>query len=690
MVTDVELIEAAEIRHAELKLAEFQRQAWSLVESKPFVNNWHIDCICEHLQALATGEIKKLLINIPPGTSKSLNTCVFFPAWAWATDPQLRFLFASYDGELSTRDSVRCRTIIESSWYRRRWGHIVKLKKDENQKTRYFTEANGYRLSTMVDGHGTGEHPDIIGVDDPHSVSMAESDKFLQTAIEWWDLTMSSRGVARDVRKVISMQRLRANDLSGHVMKEGDWVILCLPMRYEPNRMTTTPLGWNDPRTVEGELLWPDLYTEEKVRELETKLGSYGTAGQLQQRPSPKGGGTFQRASFKIVENAPNVSRRIARSWDVASVANGGDATASCKMSEVNGDFYIESVTEDRLDIGPRDNLILETAKQDGRSVTTTLPRDPAAAGKAQTVYWAKMLSGFDVRMIPVTGDKQKRSAPLASSVSAGHVYLVRGEWNDKFLDQADVFPRGAHDDMIDAAADAYNTLTNMSESIVDPDWIRKFEVSGAICRCTGPNDSVITVDQRSISRFAIVCADSLVGASGDIPSSNWSGIQIWDTCRENKIHLIKYAWSGKLNWHELRAKIADVAEQTKTTTWCVIFNDRSRQVYADLSGGHVSGVKSVEFINERNVLESYGNFVNYLCEGRIHINGSRSEDCEQIERDWCGAYRSEKVAPVHLKLSVHAVEFSQHQMEAWSSGIDSRGSFTNWSLASGNKIPGW
>src|SRR5215471_9525053 len=105
-------------RQARRSLHEFVRQGWSQVESVPFVDNWHVGAVCEHLQAVTEGQIKLLVINIPPGLGKSLLTCVFWPAWEWTLDPEVRWLFASYDQRLSTRDAVRCRTLLGNSWYK--------------------------------------------------------------------------------------------------------------------------------------------------------------------------------------------------------------------------------------------------------------------------------------------------------------------------------------------------------------------------------------------------------------------------------------------------------------------------------------------------------------------------------------------------------------------------------------------
>ena len=218
-------------RRARQRFDEFVRQGWAEVESMPLVDNWHVQAICEHLQAVTEGQITKLLINVPPGLGKSLLTSVLWPAWEWMRDPGVRWLFASYDVRLSTRDAVRCCALLKGSWYQARCKNKFRLTGDQNQKTYYETDRGGYRLATSVGGHSSGEHPDRIVCDDPHNVQQAESPTERQAVLDWWDLTMSTRGVARGVRQVIIMQRLHQNDLSGHVLGKENWVHLCLPMR---------------------------------------------------------------------------------------------------------------------------------------------------------------------------------------------------------------------------------------------------------------------------------------------------------------------------------------------------------------------------------------------------------------------------------------------------------------------------
>ena len=277
-------------------LREFVVQAWPILEpDTPLVDGIHVSAICEHLQALTEGRIRNLIINVPPGHTKSLLTCVFWPAWVWVSHPESRWLFSSYRQPLATRDSVKCRRLIASAWYQERWGRDYQLASDQNQKDRFENTRTGYRLVVPL-GSGTGERGDYVVVDDPHSVDQAESDAERQGAIEWWNGSMATRlNDFATGHKVVIQQRLHEADLTGDLLQKGGYELLCLPAECEPQRRSTTSIGWADPRRESGALLWPERVTPEDLEELKRTLGSYRYAGQYQQRPAPAEGGIFKR-----------------------------------------------------------------------------------------------------------------------------------------------------------------------------------------------------------------------------------------------------------------------------------------------------------------------------------------------------------------------------------------------------------
>ena len=244
-------IEAA---YYESSLYEFLKAGWRYIDPNPYVDSWHLGAIAEHLEAVKDGQITRLIINQPPRTSKS-SMLVAFDPWVWAqahkTDtsgPGVQFLHASYAQNLSIRDSVKTRRLIESPWYQKYWGNRVSITTDQNTKTRFDNNQGGYRLATSVGGTLTGEGGGIIIIDDPHNAVEAESEAVRNSTLEWFDNSLSTRlNNPRTGAIILVMQRLHEEDLTGHILSSDagqDWVHLMLPMRYEADRATLScPLG---------------------------------------------------------------------------------------------------------------------------------------------------------------------------------------------------------------------------------------------------------------------------------------------------------------------------------------------------------------------------------------------------------------------------------------------------------------
>jgi predicted phage terminase large subunit-like protein len=446
---------AAELARRDLR--HFIIQAWPYVEPDVELRwNWHLDALVSHLERVSSGEIRRLIINVPPATSKSLVVSVFWPAWEWAREGGLRILAASYGSHLSIRDNMRFRSIINSPWYRERFD--LRLSGDQRSKTRMETSTGGWRLGTSVGGVGTGEHPDRIIIDDPQTEAQSRSATERESTHTWFDRTVSTRGKTRGARVVVIAQRLHQEDLPGHLLTRGGWDHLCLPMRYEPGH----PGAWpDDPRTEPGELLWPDLYTDPAVVEMELDLGPYGAASQLQQRPAPEGGGLFRREWFEVVEAAPAIARRC-RGWDTAGTEGGGDWTVGSRLAVTDdGAIYVEDVVRDQIGPGAVEQLITLTARIDGQGVMIREEQEGGSAGKAVIKARSHLLQAYDYAGVSISGDKVTRARPFRAQCEAGNVRLVSGSWNEEYLRELTVFPAGKHDDQVDSTSAAYNALVD-------------------------------------------------------------------------------------------------------------------------------------------------------------------------------------------------------------------------------------
>lgn len=467
------LARLAEAKLAELDLREFVRQAWPVMEpATPFVDGWHIGAICEHLQAVSAGEIRKLVINIPPRHGKSLIVSVMWPAWTWITRPHTRWLFSSYAANLSIRDSVKMRRLIQSPWYQERWRSRFRLTGDQNEKIRFENDRTGYRIAASVDGANTGEGGDVIVSDDPNNVREAESETVRTATNEWWDEVMSTRGNdPSTVAHIIIQQRTHHDDLSGHVLaQDRGYIHLCLPSRYEHDH----PHRWErDPRKRDGELLWPERFDEPAMHALERALGPYATAGQLQQRPAPRSGGMFVRDQFRIIPAVPANPIAVVRAWDNGATEGGGDYTAGVLMLKyADGTYVVGDVVRGQWASSQRDMVKRQTAvldrQQYGARVRIRDVQDPGAAGKDSARASVKNLAGFSVVTERPTGDKEVRADPLASQQQVGNVSLVDAPWNKDYIDELCGFRSWAHDDQVDASADAFNEIEKMPPSLGD------------------------------------------------------------------------------------------------------------------------------------------------------------------------------------------------------------------------------
>lgn len=484
---------------AELSLYEFAKQAWPHVEQgRPLVDGYCLQAVCEHLQAVTQGQITRLVINIPPGCSKSMTTNVLWPTWEWgpASLPAHRYISASVEQGLATRDLVRGRELLLSDWYQDRWP--ISMTDDQDEKTHYQNTKGGWRKSVGVRGTLIGYRGDRIIIDDPHDPLTAESELRRNEVIRWGTETVPTRLNNDDESAIVLvMQRLHEQDLSAVYLESGDWVHLMLPMEFEAARKCSTVVEWNpdgegwrpfeDWRTEDTELLWPELKSRDAVdrlkRTLSSQGGNYAVDSQLQQRPTSRGGTLFKRDDFQIWDgpSTPKVSKRV-RGWDLAASKSSRSAfTAGVRMALLpDGRVIVEDMVAERL--GPLDveTLIAQCADADGTDCKTSIPQDPGAAGVAWKAHMAGKLHGHDVRFSTETGDKDYRARPFAAQVEAGMVYLMPGSWNALFLSEVASFGPGAsRKDVVDACSRAYAALVQRNEATISIEPATLFTTPG-------------------------------------------------------------------------------------------------------------------------------------------------------------------------------------------------------------------
>tara|TARA_R110000772_G_scaffold42363_4_gene98429 strand:+ start:2532 stop:3809 length:1278 start_codon:yes stop_codon:yes gene_type:complete len=397
---------------------------------------------------------------------KSISVAVALPAWTWTIQPEKRFLFASYASSLSVRDSVKCRRLISSPWYQHHFGDKFVLTGDQNQKQRFENDKTGMRIATSVDGALTGEGGDIIVIDDPHNVREAESSAVREGVLEWWDQAMQTRlNDPKTGAFVIIMQRVHENDLTGHILanEHDDWDHLCLPARYEVGHPSETKssLNFTDPRTKEGELLWEERIDETTLTKLERSLGTYAAAGQLQQRPMPKGGGIL-RAEWWVPwesDDLPEIEYVI-QSYDTAfstKEKSSYSARTTWGVFRKNGQINV-IVIEMWYDRVPYPEL-------------RTLAQEAYDEWQPDAVLIEKKASGQsllqDLRMagVPVLEynpdrDKEARAHASSALLEDGRIYFpANKKWAKDLIDICAAFPAGDNDDIVDTCTQAWLRL---------------------------------------------------------------------------------------------------------------------------------------------------------------------------------------------------------------------------------------
>lgn len=460
-------------------LGEFIKYFWDVVAHDTLSWNWHIPYICSALTHVAENvAVSKpreydLIINIPPGMTKSLTCSVMFPIWCWTRWPWMRFICASYSSALSLEQADYSRELIRSHKFKQLFPEIT-IKEDKDTKSnfrvQYLDKDNvrhlgGNRYSTSVGGSLTGFHGHILIVDDPINPREAMSQLQIATANHWMSQTLSTRKIDKAVTPtILIMQRLHEEDPTGSWLNKRKENVkhICLPgeiMTFQqyvkPQELVTN--------YVDG-LLDPKRMPLSVLHDLEADLGQYGYAGQIGQNPVPPGGGMFKVDNFSIVNDAPprNHTVQTIRYWDKAGTAGGGAYTCGVKMSRLHtGKYVVEDVKRGQWATERRESIIRSTAEADGENVIIYMEQEPGSGGKDSIYSSITNLAGFVAYADRPTGDKAFRADPYSVQVNNGNVQLLRGEWNNAFIEEHRYFPYGRFKDQVDGSSGAFNKLAS-------------------------------------------------------------------------------------------------------------------------------------------------------------------------------------------------------------------------------------
>lgn len=454
-------------------LLEFVRYFWRVLEPQiPLVEGWALEAICEHLEAVSRGKITRLLINVPPGFMKSMLTDVFWPAYEWACldKAHYRYVTFSYSATLTERDNGRFRDLLCSPEFQRLWGH--KFEVTTIGVTRVANNKTGWKLASSVGGVGTGERGDRVIADDLHNVKEAESEIVRTETVRWFQEAAENR--LNDLKTgaiIVIMQRVHEMDVSGAIMRDGNYVHLLIPMEFEPGRAKTTSIGWSDPRKKDGELAWPERFDEQVLAQFRKR--PYMWAGQYQQRPEPRGGAIFKRDWWQNWNDEtakqfgvkpgflPSFSYVLGILDTAYTAKEDRDPSAMTVLglfhdAQGNPNVLLVNAFEEWLefpDLAPRviklaqatriDRLLIE-AKSAGLSIAQELQRQSGHLGFAiETVD-------------PGKSDKVARAHAQTYAFEEGIVWAPGYEdgtfrkFATKVINQMAMFPRAEHDDLTD------------------------------------------------------------------------------------------------------------------------------------------------------------------------------------------------------------------------------------------------
>ena len=450
---------------------DFVLHFWDTVVPDPYVGNWHIEFLCNELQTMAERVFRgepypyDLIVNIPPGTTKSLICSIMFPAWVWARMPAARFICGSYAYDLALDLSRKCRDVIQSERYVRLFGD-VQLRDDQNTKGAFANSAGGERFATSTGGNVTGRHGHFILVDDPLNPKEAASDVELTAANRWLEETLPTRKVDKLVcPTILIMQRLHVNDPTGALLEKAARGTInvrhvCLPAELG-GRAAVRPRALKA-NYVDG-LLDPRRMPRPVLARMREALAEYGYAGQFDQSPIPRGGGMFRVDMFVIVPDPGKVTKAI-RFWDKAgSVKKGAKYTVGVKLGmTADRRVVVMDVVRGQWEAAERERMIKNTAIMDGKAVLVGVEQEPGSGGLESAQNTVRNLMGWRVKLDRPTGDKTDRADPYAYQVNSGNVQVVNAIWTKAYIEELRYFPMLSTKDQVDSSSGAFNMLAKV------------------------------------------------------------------------------------------------------------------------------------------------------------------------------------------------------------------------------------
>lgn len=461
----------------------FLNHSWSIIEGAEFIHSKASQAIGEHLDACLEGQIKRLIINVSPRTGKSILVNKTFPAYAWIKKPELKFANVSYSDDLAVEGAIDSKKIILSEWYQKGlntvWSELNEdeapwtiSKQNRNLNDDYYNTRNGRRFATSVGGTFTGKGSDIILIDDPLSPKQANSPQERKNCIEWAKKTLSSRlddkinGVF-----ILIMQRLHMEDLAQYYMDTGNWEILKIPLEWDESKRFWTSLGWTDWRKENGESADPVRFPKDIIETVIKPEAGDDYSAQYLQEPVPEGGGKIKTTWWNQWYVLPQAFHATCMAFDLnTKKGDRNDNTALVVVGRKDDSYYVIDLVYANMDIADQLEAITNLCAK-YPYIHKKLIEDKSN-GSAVWTLLHKTIPGLEP-VDPKGIDKELRiTASLVPKLIKNSIYLPPVEthpWVKHILEESKYFPRGKHEDSLDALSYSINYLDNNNSYTVVP-----------------------------------------------------------------------------------------------------------------------------------------------------------------------------------------------------------------------------
>ena len=425
----------------------------------------HLMYLSQKLTQVANGQIRRLMVQLPPRHGKSFLASQYFPAWYLGRHPDRRVMLCSYGAEFAAEWGRKARDVLTEFGP---WAFNVRVRGDSSAANRWDIEGNtGGMVTSGARGAQTGRGAGLLVIDDPIKNAEESSSQTVKDKIwEWYTSTAYTR-LEPDGAIVLIMTRWAMDDLAGRMLQQMEdggeaWEVVRLPALAEEN----DPLGRKP-----GEALWPERFSVADLERIKGTMLPHSWYSLYQQRPVPKEGALFTLVGLSKFVTVPpaEVTGRV-RYWDKGYSAE-GDWTVGARMCRTSeGLFYLEDVVRIRELPHERNRIIKATAEADDAAFGVRVPvyiEQPPGAGTETTKALIRELAGHKVAAVRPVGAKEERAEALAAQVAAGNVYLVRAPWNRVLVDELTVFPHGENDDQVDACSGAFTQLANARKLVL-------------------------------------------------------------------------------------------------------------------------------------------------------------------------------------------------------------------------------